>query len=78
MDRICDNTLTVAKHLKGHSKVEWVRYAALEGSPFKAMCDKYTGGRASGILSFGLEGGAEAGPKFIDAVLRMDCFREGF
>jgi O-acetylhomoserine (thiol)-lyase len=68
MDRICDNTLTVAKHLRDHSKVEWVRYAALEGSPFKAMCDKYMGGRASGILSFGLKGGAEAGPKFIDAV----------
>ncbi len=68
MDRICDNTLTVAKHLKDHSKVEWVRYAALESSPFKAMCDKYMGGRASGILSFGLKGGAEAGPKFIDAV----------
>jgi O-acetylhomoserine (thiol)-lyase len=68
MDRICDNTLTVAKHLQEHPKVEWVRYAALEGSPFKAMCDKYMGGRASSILSFGLKGGAEAGPKFIDAV----------
>ena len=68
MDRICDNTLTVAKHLQEHPKVEWVRYAALEDSPFKAMCDKYMGGRASSILSFGLKGGAEAGPKFIDAV----------
>ena len=68
MDRICDNTLTVAKHLQDHSKVEWVRYAALENSPFKDMCDKYMGGRASSVLSFGLKGGAEAGPKFIDAV----------
>ena len=68
MDRICDNTLTVAKHLQEHPKVEWVRYAALEGSPFKTMCEKYMGGRASSILSFGLKGGAEAGPKFIDAV----------
>jgi O-acetylhomoserine (thiol)-lyase len=68
MDRICENTLTVAQHLEGHSSVEWVRYAGLESSDQKALCDKYMGGRASGILSFGLKGGAEAGPKFIDAV----------
>ena len=68
MDRICDNTLTVAKHLQGNAEVEWVRYAGLDDSPFKAMCDKYMGGRASGILSFGLKGGAQAGPKFIDAL----------
>ncbi|MGI9303417.1 MAG: O-acetylhomoserine aminocarboxypropyltransferase/cysteine synthase family protein [Gammaproteobacteria bacterium] len=68
MDRICDNTLTVAKHLESHSDVEWVRYAALESSPSKALCDKYLGGRASSVLSFGLKGGAEAGPKFIDAL----------
>ncbi len=68
MDRICENTLAVAKHLEGHSSVEWVRYAALESSDQKALCDKYMGGRASGVLSFGLKGGAEAGPKFIDAV----------
>ena len=68
MDRICDNALIIAKHLPGHAEVEWVRYAALDDSPFKAMCDTYMGGRASGVLSFGLKGGAEAGPKFIDAL----------
>ena len=70
MDRICDNALIIAKHLQGHAEVEWVRYAALDDSPFKgdAMCDTYMGGRASGVLSFGLKGGAEAGPKFIDAL----------
>jgi O-acetylhomoserine (thiol)-lyase len=68
MDRICENTLTVAQHLEGHSSVEWVRYAGLESSDQKALCDKYMGGRGSGILSFGLKGGAAAGPKFIDAV----------
>ena len=68
MDRICDNALTVAKHLQEHANVEWVRYAGLEDSPYKALCDKYMGGRASGVLSFGLKGGAEAGPKFIDAL----------
>ncbi|MDH3635161.1 MAG: aminotransferase class I/II-fold pyridoxal phosphate-dependent enzyme [Gammaproteobacteria bacterium] len=68
MDRICENTLTVAKHLEGKSGVEWVRYAGLESSPHKALTDKYLGGKASGILSFGINGGIEAGTRFIDAL----------
>jgi len=68
MDRICENTLTVAKHLEGHDKIEWVRYAGLDDSPHKALLDKYMGGRGSGILSFGIKGGIEAGTKFIDAL----------
>jgi O-acetylhomoserine (thiol)-lyase len=68
MDRICDNALTVAQHLEDHAQVEWVRYAGLESSPHKALCEKYLGGKASGVLSFGIKGGIEAGTKFIDAL----------
>ncbi len=68
MDRICENTLAVAKHLESHAGVEWVRYAGLDSSPQKALADKYLGGKASGILSFGIKGGIEAGTKFIDAL----------
>jgi len=68
MDRMCDNTLAVAKHLQSKKQVEWVRYAGLPDSPYKALADKYMGGRASGILSFGIKGGIEAGTKFIDAL----------
>ena len=68
MDRICENTLAVARYLKEHPQVQWVRYAGLEDSPFKPLLDKYIGGRASGILSFGIQGGREAGSKFIDAL----------
>ena len=68
MDRICDNTLAVAKHLQAHASVDWVRYAGLDDSPHKALCDKYHDGRASGVLSFGIKGGREAGAKFIDAL----------
>jgi O-acetylhomoserine (thiol)-lyase len=68
MDRICENTLTVAKHLEAHDKIEWVRYAGLDNSPHKALLDKYMGGRGSGILSFGIKGGIKAGTKFIDAL----------
>ena len=68
MDRICENTLAVAQHLQGHAAVEWVRYAGLADSEQKARLDKYAGGRASSILSFGVKGGLEAGTKFIDAL----------
>lgn len=68
MDRICENALAVAKHLEGHAGVDWVRYSGLDSSPHKALADKYTGGRGSGVLSFGIKGGVEAGGKFIDAL----------
>ena len=68
MDRICENTLTVAQYLQGHQQIGWVRYAGLANSPHKPLLDKYMGGRGSGVLSFGLKGGAAAAPKFIDSL----------
>jgi len=68
MDRHCENALAVAKHLQKHPKVEWVNYAALEDSPYHTVCQKICGGRASGILSFGITGGLTAGAQFIDAL----------
>lgn len=68
MDRHCENALAVAQFLQNHAKVAWVNYAGLDNSPYKATCDKITGGRASGILSFGISGGKEAGARFIDAL----------
>ncbi len=68
MDRICENALAVAQHLRQHDQVEWVRYAGLEDSPEKPLLDKYCGGRAAGILSFGIKGGRDAGARFIDAL----------
>ncbi|WP_018912674.1 O-acetylhomoserine aminocarboxypropyltransferase/cysteine synthase family protein [Thiomonas sp. FB-6] len=68
MDRICDNSLRIAKHLRGHAKVAWVRYAGLSDHPDHATTQRLMGGRASGILSFGLRGGREAGARFQDAL----------
>jgi O-acetylhomoserine (thiol)-lyase len=68
MDRHCENAVTVANYLKDHGQVEWVRYAGLPDSPDKALVDKYMGGRASSILSFGIRGGRDAGARFIDAL----------
>ena len=49
-------------------KVSWVNYAALADSPYYQNCQKIAGGKASGILSFGIKGGASAGAQFIDAL----------
>ncbi len=68
MERHCDNTLAVAKYLKGHKRVEWVSYAGLEGDRYHALAKKYMKGRASGILTFGVKGGFDAGVKFYDAL----------
>ena len=68
MDRICANTVKVANHLKKHKKVKWVNYAGLPEHPDHALAQKYMGGRASGILTFGVEGGREGGARFQDAV----------
>jgi O-acetylhomoserine (thiol)-lyase len=68
MDRHCENAVAVAKYLKDHPQVEWVRYPGLEDSPEKPLVDKYMGGRAASIMSFGIRGGREQGAKFIDAL----------
>ena len=68
MERHCENAEKVALHLEQHSKVNWVNYATLADSPYKDSCEKICGGKASGILSFGIEGGREAGARFIDAL----------
>ena len=68
MDRICDNTLRVARHLKAHPAVRWVNYASLEDHADHALAKKYMGGRASGLLTFGIGGGRAEGAKFLDAL----------
>ncbi len=68
VDRHCDNALAVARYLQEHPRVQWVNYAGLDDHSSKPLVDRYLNGKASGILSFGIKGGAEAGAKFIDAL----------
>ncbi|MFX4229059.1 MAG: O-acetylhomoserine aminocarboxypropyltransferase/cysteine synthase family protein [Porticoccaceae bacterium] len=68
MDRHCENAEKLADFLQKHDKVKWVSYAALPDSPYNAVCQKITNGKASGILSFGLIGGIEACTRFIDSL----------
>ncbi|HWP11173.1 MAG TPA: aminotransferase class I/II-fold pyridoxal phosphate-dependent enzyme [Ramlibacter sp.] len=68
MDRICDNALALAKQLAANRKVKWVNYAGLPEHAEHALAKKYLKGRASGILTFGIEGGRQSGERFLDAL----------
>lgn len=68
MQRHCENAQQLAEYLENHPKVLWVNYAGLASSPYHAMSKTTTSGKASGILSFGIAGGLEAGTRFIDAL----------
>ena len=68
MERHCKNALELAKYLERHESVKWVNYAALPNDRYYNVCKKITNGHASGIISFGIKGGKEAGAKFIDAL----------
>ena len=68
MDRINQNTLAVAQYLQQHPKVAWVNYAGLGDHPEHALAQKYLPRGASGLLTFGLPGGIEAGARFLDAL----------
>ena len=67
MARHCDNALAVAEFLEAHPKVEWVSYAGLESSPYKALAQKYTPRGPGAVFTFGLGGGYEAGIKLVEA-----------
>lgn len=68
MKQHCKNAKKVAKYLQKHPQVKWVNYAGLKNSPYRETCKKICGGDAAGILSFGIDGGIEAGTRFIDAL----------
>ena len=68
MERHCQNALAVANYLNEHPKVAWVRYAGLPDSPYYELAQKYTNGKPSGLLTFGIQGGFEAGVRFYDAL----------
>ena len=68
MERHCDNALAVARHLQKHSKVAWVKFAGLPDSPYFELAKKYTRGKPSALLSFGIKGGFDAAVKFYDAL----------
>jgi O-acetylhomoserine (thiol)-lyase len=78
MERHCANAMAVARFLRSDPRVEWVNYPGLEGHPQHALLKRQMRG-ASGLLAFGVKGGAnggstrgvEAGVRFIEAAQFM-------
>lgn len=66
MQRHCDNALAVAKWLKEHGKVSWVRYSGLDEDPNNALQKRYSPKGAGAVFTFGLTGGYEAGKRFVE------------
>ncbi len=68
MERHCTNALGVARHLKGHEKVTWLRYPGLEDDPTYPIAKKYLKKGFGGMVVFGIKGGRKAGEKFINSL----------
>ena len=68
MERHCDNAIAVANYLNDDERVDWVSFAGLPDSPYYDLAKKYTNGKPSALLSFGIKGGFDAAVKFYDAL----------
>ncbi len=68
VERHVENARRVAEFLKRDSRVAWVNYAGFAESPYHALAQKYFGGRACSLLTFGVTGGLETGKAFYDAL----------
>ncbi|MFR6258129.1 MAG: O-acetylhomoserine aminocarboxypropyltransferase/cysteine synthase family protein [Anaerovoracaceae bacterium] len=68
MERHCENAMALAKHLENHPMVDWLIYPGLENDKYYGLAQKYLPKGSSGVLSFGVKGGREAGEKFLESL----------
>jgi O-acetylhomoserine (thiol)-lyase len=68
VERHVENARRVAEFLRADSRVAWVNYAGFADNPYNALAQKYFGGRACSLMTFGIAGGLEGGKKFYDAL----------
>jgi len=66
MERHCENALKVARYLKLHPSVQWVRYPGLEDDPTYPVARRYLTKGFGGMVVFGIKGGSAAGSKFVE------------
>ena len=65
MARHCQNAEIIAKYLRGHEKVAWVKYCGLPGDKYYEVAQKYLPGGSCGVISFGVKGGRPAAEAFM-------------
>ncbi len=68
MARHSENALAVANFLKNHPHVAWVNYPGLAEGEQKARVEKYLPKGSGALVTFGIQGGYEAGKRFINSV----------
>ena len=68
MERHSQNAQTVAEHLSRHPKVEWTNYPGLPDHPTHTNAVKYLKNGFGGMVVFGIQGGRDAGRRFIDSL----------
>jgi len=66
VQRHCDNAFAIARHLKDHPQVAWVRYPGLPDDPSHPTARAYLQNGFGAMVVFGIRGGSEAGKKFIN------------
>ncbi|MCF8095092.1 MAG: O-acetylhomoserine aminocarboxypropyltransferase/cysteine synthase [Desulfobacteraceae bacterium] len=68
MQRHCENAMALARHLKNHPKVTWVRYPGLGDDPTHPTAARYLEKGFGSVVVFGIKGGRDAGRRFIDSL----------
>jgi O-acetylhomoserine (thiol)-lyase len=68
VERHVENAKRVAEFLRDDARVEWVNYVGFADHPYHELAQKYLGGRACSLMTFGTHGGFEGGKRFYDAL----------
>lgn len=68
MDAHVGNARVVAEWLDHDSRVDYVRWAGLEGHPHHDRAAKYLPAGPGAVFAFGIDGGREAGQRFVESV----------
>jgi O-acetylhomoserine (thiol)-lyase len=72
IDRHVENARRTAQFLRADPRVEWVNYVGFPDNPYHTLAQKYLGGRACSLMTFGIRGGFETATRFYDA---LELFR---
>jgi O-acetylhomoserine (thiol)-lyase len=68
LERHESNARSIAAYLRADPRVAWVSYAGFADNPYYDLVQKYLKGRVPSIITFGVDGGYDAGLAFFDSV----------
>jgi len=68
VERHVENARKVAEFLRGDKRVAWVNYVGFADNPYHPLAEKYLGGKACSLLTFGTQGGFAGGTRFYNAL----------